>query len=47
MITRLKDLTNYRFQDIVQRAGALVVMLPKDMSMLSTDEKMVMFQGCY
>lgn len=40
VITRLKDLTNYRFQDIVQRAGALVVMLPKDMSMLSTDEKM-------
>lgn len=41
VLTRLKDLTNIRFSDIVQQAGALLVMLPKDMTSLSNDERMV------
>jgi hypothetical protein len=41
VLTRLKDLTNVRFLDITQQAGALLVMLPKDMMSLSTEEKMV------
>ncbi|KAK7604764.1 hypothetical protein V9T40_005950 [Parthenolecanium corni] len=39
VITRLKDLTNYKFLDIAQQAGALLVMLPKEMTSLSADEK--------
>ncbi|XKL64460.1 hypothetical protein PGB90_004546 [Kerria lacca] len=39
VITRLKDLTNYNFLDIAQQAGALLIMLPKDMSSLSIDER--------
>lgn len=41
VITRLKDLTNYKFLDIAQQAGALLVMLPKDITSLSADEKAV------
>lgn len=46
VITRLKDLTNYNFLDIAQQAGALLIMLPKDMSSLSIDERSVSFH-CY
>lgn len=39
VLTRLKDLSSETFIDITQQAGALLVMLPKDMESLTNEEK--------
>lgn len=41
VITRLNDLTPDLFYTIKNKAGALIVMLPKDMTNLTIDEQQV------